>query len=796
MGPRSGILLIRMNLSRVSLIAVMLASLALRCVPCALAQDMRNVVEPTYPPICKILYAELTAKGGMLPEEPIERHYRDNERIDKAMAACPSGKSVVLHGSKTGKNVFLISPLRLRAGVTLVIDGSTALWGSRDPRNYDVTPGSCGVLTPNGARGAGCLPLILAEDAPHSGIMGDGVIDGRGGAKLMGQNETWWELAHRAKVEDQQQAVSRLLVVRRSNDFTLYRVTLRNSPNCHVSTEATDGFTAWGVHIDTPKWARNTDGIDPQAGTTNISIIDSYIRSGDDNISPKSNANGAVTHMTVRNTHFYNGHGFGIGSQTSGGISAIRVDGLTIDGADNGLRIKSDKSRGGLVDDVRFEDVCMRGVGNPIVLNPFYTTFDGTKIPVYKNITLRNVHSLGSGSLTLAGLDAAHRLEATLEDVFIDGVKPADITARHAVITVKHGNLDPAGEDVRVIGSEGGGVPNACEAKFVPYPENTVSPVSAELVPPADLTFYVAADGTGDYYSVQAALNKVPASGGLVLVAPGTYRERLLVKQNHVTLKSANPDARKTVIVYDLSSGTRGAEPGAATVRVRGDDFVAENMTFENDFIAKGGQDAQGSQAPAMNISSDRNVLRNVRLLGNQGTLFLGAKNCGAAVGTSCDVGRTYVSKSYIAGNVSFVMGDGLAFFDDCEIHSIAHAPGGFVTGQGKHYPAQESGFVFRIPRFTADAGATNVLLGRPWRDYADVVMLNPQLGAHIAPAGFADTRPGTPRRMETAFFRLYAPTGPGAPTATKELTAQEAAKYSLHEVLGGKDGWDPLAVR
>jgi polygalacturonase len=764
----------------------------------ASAQDTRVVTEPKYPPICKILYASLTEHNGLLPDEPIERHYRDNDRIDKAMAACPAGKSVVLHGSKTGKNVFLISPLRLRAGITLVVDGSAALWGSRDPRNYDVAPGSCGILTPNGARGPGCLPLILAEDAPHSGIMGDGIIDGRGGARLLGQNETWWELAHRAKVEDQQQAVSRLLVVRRSNDFTLWHITLRNSPNCHVTTEATDGFTAWDVHIDTPKWARNTDGIDPQAGTTNISIIDSWIRSGDDNISPKSNANGAVTHMTVRNTHFYNGHGFGIGSQTSGGISAIRVDNLTIDGADNGLRIKSDKSRGGLVEDVRFENVCMRGVGNPIVLNPFYTTFDGTKIPVYRNIVLRNVHSLGSGNITLAGLDAAHRLEATLEDVDIDGVKPADITARHAVLTVRRGNLDPAGDDVREIGSSAGEAPYACDAKFVPFPENTISPASAELIPPEDKTFYVAADGTGDYYSVQAALNKVPTTGGLVLVAPGTYRERLLIRQNqsHVTLKSANPDARKTVIIFDLSAGTRGAEPGAATVRVRGDDFIAENITFENDFNPRGSLDTPGTQAPAINLTSDRNILRNVRLIGNQGTLFLSARNCGQATGSSCDAGRTYIAKSYIAGNVGFIMGDGAAFFDDCEIHSTAHAPAGFVTAQGKHYTAQESLFVFRIPRFTADAGTTNVQLGRPWRDLAEVVMLNPQLGAHIAPSGFGEWKPGTTHRMETAFFRLYAPTGPGAPTTTRQLTQQELPRFTLREVLGGKDNWDPLSVR
>ena len=90
------------------------------------AQDARAVTEPHYPHACKILYAELDAPNGVLPEEPIERHYRDNDRINKAIASCPAGQAVVLHGSKTGRTVFLISPLKLRAGVTLIVDASAA----------------------------------------------------------------------------------------------------------------------------------------------------------------------------------------------------------------------------------------------------------------------------------------------------------------------------------------------------------------------------------------------------------------------------------------------------------------------------------------------------------------------------------------------------------------------------------------------------------------------------------------------------------------------------------------------
>ena len=223
--------------------------------------------------------------------------------------------------------------------------------------------------------------------------------------------------------------------------------------------------------IDTPKWARNTDGIDSQAGSQDISIISSYIRAGDDNISPKSNfQTGPVKNITVRDVHFYNGHGLGLGSQLSGGMSAIRVDGLSIDGSLNGIWIKSDKSRGSLVDDVQVADVCMRCVENPIVFDPFYTKFDGTRIPVYKRVLLRNVHADDSGPVTLAGLDEAHRLEATLDNVTISGEKRTEVAARQAIFTVHHGNLLPGGDDVKVTGTDGGSTPQNCAASFVPFP--------------------------------------------------------------------------------------------------------------------------------------------------------------------------------------------------------------------------------------------------------------------------------------------------------------------------------------
>jgi polygalacturonase len=775
-------------------------------------QDTRNVTEPRIPATCKVLTADLTPHEGTLPDS-VERHYRDTDRIEYAMRHCTPGNAVVLGVGGGGKSVFLVGPVRLSAGVTLVVQAGVSVWASRDPRNYDMAPGSCGIVVPAGpdsaARGAGCKPLLIAQDAPHAGVMGDGVIDARGGAHLLLANgsdgETWWELAHKAKVQDGQQTVPRLLIVRRSNDFTLFGITLRNSPNCHVSVESTDGFTAWGVRLDTPRWALNTDGIDPQNGSSNISIVDTFIRAGDDNISPKANAvGGAVTHMTVRNTHFYNGHGFGIGSQTAGGISAIATDGLSIDGSSFGLRIKSDRSRGGQIENITWANVCMRNVASPIVITPVYTNFPGTLLPSYRHIVLRNVHALNSGPVVVRGLDAQHAAEVTFDNVQVDGFRPREFDAAYATVTQTGGNVPPRGghdgADVTVKTVSGPASTLNCATAFPPFSENTTSPVSAEVIPPPDSTFYVAADGTGDYASIQMAINKVPFSGGVVQVAPGIYRERVMIRQSRITLRSANPDARRTVLVSNASRSQPGEQAlPDATLTVRGDDFTMANMTIANDTEHIETVPAQAFDARALLISGDRNVLSNVRLLGEQHTAYFGAKNCAQASRNPCEAGRTLVLNSFIAGAWDFIYGDGEVWFENSELHSLPHrlvdGAEGFVTAQGRHYAGQPSQFVFHTARLTAEPGVTNVFLGQPWRDLSTVIFLNPYLGRQIAPAGFRERLPASTSHMQTATFRIWNPTGPGTPTATPRLTQQEAAGFTIRSVLGGKDGWNPAGV-
>ncbi len=431
----------------------------------ASAQDTRNVTEPVIPPSCAKLDAQLNVKLSEADETKL-----DSSRIQAAIDACQPGQAVELRGDAQ-HNAFLSGPLELRAGVTLLIDGGVTLVASRNPRDYETSPGACGIVAKSGR---GCRPLIAVSRVDGAAVMGDGAIDGRGGAKLLGQNVTWWDLAEQARAGGSQQ-VPRLIVTSHSNNFTLYRITLKNSPNFHVVFGQGDGFTAWGVIIDTPgKGARNTDGIDP-ANATNVTITHCFIRTGDDNVAIKAGSGGPTAHLTISHNHFYAGHGMSVGSETNGGLAGLRVSDLSIDGADNGLRIKSNISRGGLVHDVVYEDVCIRDTKNPIFMDPTYTATVGPEknlIPVFTDINLRNVRIAGGGKITLRGLDAEHRLGIHFDNVFIAAGKTT-YDAKHADIAVGPGavNFAPAGDDVHITGSAAKGEGQSCGAKFVPFPK-------------------------------------------------------------------------------------------------------------------------------------------------------------------------------------------------------------------------------------------------------------------------------------------------------------------------------------
>jgi polygalacturonase len=440
-------------------------------VPLLMAQDSRTVIEPVLPPICNSLAAQLSTSDRSLAKTDEDK--LDTARIQKALDACGNGQGVVLR-TQGGANAFLSGPLELREGVTLIVDKGVTLFASRDPAVYEKSPGSCGLVSESGS---GCKPLIAALHVSGAGVMGDGVIDGRGGEKLLGKDVTWWDLAEQARSGGRQQ-VPRLVVTDTADNFTVYRITLRNSPNFHIVYNHGDGFTVWGLKIDTPKrGARNTDGVDPGAGSKNITITHTYIRTGDDNVAIKGGT-GGITNMTVSHNHFYWGHGMSIGSETNGGVSKIRVFDLSLDGPDNGIRIKSNGSRGGLVHDVVYDDVCVRDSPNPITFDTGYTaagTVEGNSPPTMRDITLHNVRVSGGGKISFNGYTKDYRIGATLDSAWLTDSASYTYALHYTDLVLGPGPVNlrlKGGVDSTVLGKPGKGAATPCADKFVPFPKD------------------------------------------------------------------------------------------------------------------------------------------------------------------------------------------------------------------------------------------------------------------------------------------------------------------------------------
>jgi polygalacturonase len=480
---------------------IVIAMLLFMNVATVIAQDTRQVAEPKIPASCTQLPAQLRASGDKLAEA--DEGKLDTARIQSALDKCKPGMAVELKPAD-GNNAFLSGPLEMRTGVTLLIDEGVTLFGSRDPALYEVktegaTPGLCGTIATGApptvfpapqrpaARG-GCRPFISINDAKDVGIMGDGVIDGRGYAKLLGKDYSWWEMARKAEPKNERYFTTRMIVASHADGLVLYRITLHNSTNFHVSVNQTNGFTAWGVHLLTPTTkgmdARNTDGIDP-GSSTNVTVAHSWIDNGDDNIAIKT----GTTHMSVLDNHFYSGHGMSIGSETYSGDSFLLVDGLTEDHTTSGIRIKSNVTRGGPVHDLTYQNICMRGVKNPIAISPYYTNqttegfedpkYTGDRIPDYKAITIRNVIDTTPGDVLIAGLNDEHRTEVTLDGVRIDGITPAQVHGHFATVTLGPlgTNLDFSATDIKVVRAKPASTSSdaaakeaafSCDGKFVP----------------------------------------------------------------------------------------------------------------------------------------------------------------------------------------------------------------------------------------------------------------------------------------------------------------------------------------
>jgi pectinesterase len=281
----------------------------------------------------------------------------------------------------------------------------------------------------------------------------------------------------------------------------------------------------------------------------------------------------------------------------------------------------------------------------------------------------------------------------------------------------------------------------------------------------------VAADGSGDFKSVQAAVDAVTvdASDHVVIhIKPGVYRERVHVPKDKPRLTFRGDDAKTTVLTFDLPA-TKVIPPatqpigtsGSYSTLIDADDFTAENITFENSAGDVG-------QAVALRTMGQRETFRNCRMLGWQDTLYV-------------HQGSAHFDNCYIEGRVDFIFGRAIAVFQNCHVHS---KNGGYVTAAATAED-EPFGFVFLDCKLTGEG--EKAYLGRPWRDHAAVAFIRCELGDHIRPQGWDNWR--NPAREKTARFVEYRCTGPGADRARRvswshELSDNQAAKYTVANVL------------
>ncbi|XVV09703.1 pectinesterase family protein [Actinoplanes sp. CA-131856] len=309
----------------------------------------------------------------------------------------------------------------------------------------------------------------------------------------------------------------------------------------------------------------------------------------------------------------------------------------------------------------------------------------------------------------------------------------------------------------------------------------------------------VAADGTGDFLSVQAAVDAAPAGEVHIGVRPGVYHGQVVIPASKpgITLYGLGRRPRDVVIADDRANGTPRPDggtwgtTGSASVTIDGAGFRARNLTFANLFDEAAHPEITNRQAVAVLTRSDRVEFRQVRFLGNQDTLYVNSAD-------AATIARAYFRDCDVEGDVDFIFGRATAVFDRCRIHSLdrASTPAGYVTAPSTSI-ANPHGLLFTRSRFTSDAPPGSVFLGRPWHPSNDpaaigqTVIRDSYLGDHIGPTAWSDFGTWPWRDARFGEFRNYGPgatTGPDRP----QLTREEAAANTPATFLRGADGWAP----
>jgi polygalacturonase len=418
-------------------------------------------------------------------------------------------------------------------GKRLWIDKGVTLFMSRNTDLFQRT-GNCGALGVNDS--SACWEFLNVSGVKPE-LIGEGIIDGQGGEPGVGKDYSWWQASYALRAVNGSIGQPNMINLEKgTKQFILYRLTLHNSAKFHVKLTSSPidgtapgvcdtmkdrgkGFIVWGITLLTPSkwfnsagyqltpsWARNTDGVDP--GTTDIAycgtIACNVISTGDDQIAVKGGH--WVENLSIAHNAFGTGHGMSIGSETYGGhmadgvlhrgVQKMDVWDLTIDAdsrlvgheahaADfNGIRIKSDESRGGVVDQITYTDVCLRDMVNGILISTAYNPlFAGQSYPdfgvlKFKNVRGVNCHALNPSVVTVEGFNATLRPEVTLDNIHFDNINPRlSVSAEYAQFHLGPGEVNfgdvlagNPGVSMLTDTRDGSGSPRACKFPTLPAP--------------------------------------------------------------------------------------------------------------------------------------------------------------------------------------------------------------------------------------------------------------------------------------------------------------------------------------
>ncbi len=317
----------------------------------------------------------------------------DTDAIQKALDECGKSGGTVRFGPGT----YLSKPVFIHSRTTLELEAGAVLQATDETNDF---------LDPNGS-GASFLALINGKNLSDVAITGKGTIDGAGAR--------WWVPAEaaRRKTPGFTMPRPRLIMLTRCNNLRVQDVTLQNSPSFHLVPVECNNVVISNVTIKAPANSPNTDAIDPSL-CRDVLITACHIDVGDDNIAIKSGKKipgreFACENITVTDCVFLHGHGMSIGSETIGGVSNLLVRNCTFENTENGIRIKSQRGRGGIVEDIRFENITMQNVDPAITFTCYYMNNsagdpvqpaapkDGAmpaanlRIPVYRNIHIKNL---------------------------------------------------------------------------------------------------------------------------------------------------------------------------------------------------------------------------------------------------------------------------------------------------------------------------------------------------------------------------------------------------------------------